>query len=156
MIDRMTKYSFILLSGKAEDFLKDLEGLGVVDITRSEKAVDEVSAADMGRCASLKAAADRLSSLKFDSDPDWEKIEAASFTARPEGDTLTAYQETDRRLSLTARPPYRLVLKCSAEKDTDLLAEGLKVMRKLVKRVNELNELKEQAEKEQASASAPS
>ncbi len=98
MIDRMTKYSFILLSGKAEDFLKDLEGLGVVDITRSEKAVDEVSAADMGRCASLKAAADRLSSLKFDSDPDWEKIEAASFTARPEGDTLTAYQETDRRL----------------------------------------------------------
>ncbi|MBQ6087525.1 MAG: ATPase V [Bacteroidales bacterium] len=99
MIDRMTKYSFILLSGKAEDFLKDLEGLGVVDITRSEKAVDEVSAADMGRCASLKAAADRLSSLKFDSDPDREKIEAASFTARPEGDTLTAYQETDRRLN---------------------------------------------------------
>ena len=36
MIEKMTRYSFVLLSGEAEKFLKDLEGLGVVDITRSE------------------------------------------------------------------------------------------------------------------------
>ena len=61
---------------------------------------------------------------------------------------LLAIQETDRRLSLTARPPYRLVLKCSAEKDTDLLAEGLKVMRKLTARISELLEKKKEEEKE--------
>ena len=44
MIDKMTKYSFILLSGDAPGFLKDLEGLGVVDITRSEKPVDDIRA----------------------------------------------------------------------------------------------------------------
>ena len=44
VIDKMTKYSFVLLSGEAESFLKELEELGVVDITRSEKPVDDRSA----------------------------------------------------------------------------------------------------------------
>lgn len=39
----MTKYNFILLSGDVEDFLKKLQGVGVVDITRSTKPVDEKS-----------------------------------------------------------------------------------------------------------------
>ena len=44
MIEKMTKYSFVLLSGDAGRFLRDLEELGVVDITRSEKPVDDNSA----------------------------------------------------------------------------------------------------------------
>jgi len=43
MIDRMTKYSFILLSGEEGPLLDQLQGLGLVDITRSEKPVDEAS-----------------------------------------------------------------------------------------------------------------
>ena len=39
----MTKYNFILLSGDVEDFLKKLQGVGVMDITRSTKPVDEMS-----------------------------------------------------------------------------------------------------------------
>ena len=39
----MTKYNFILLSGDVEDFLKKLQGVGVVDVTRSTKPVDEMS-----------------------------------------------------------------------------------------------------------------
>ncbi len=39
----MTKYNFILLSGDMEEFLKKLQGVGVVDITRSTKPVDEKS-----------------------------------------------------------------------------------------------------------------
>lgn len=39
----MTKYNFILLSGDVEEFLKKLQGVGVVDITRSTKPVDEKS-----------------------------------------------------------------------------------------------------------------
>ena len=39
----MTKYNFILLSGDVEDFLKKLQTVGVMDITRSTKPVDEKS-----------------------------------------------------------------------------------------------------------------
>ena len=39
----MLKYNFILLSGDMEGFLKKLQGLGVVDITRSTKPIDENS-----------------------------------------------------------------------------------------------------------------
>ena len=57
---------------------------------------------------------------------------------------LQAISETDGRLSLSARPPYRLLLKCSAAKDTDLMADGLKVMRKLSARIDELLEAKKE------------
>ncbi len=43
MIEKMTKYSFILLSGEKENFLEGLQNLGVVDITRSNKPIDESS-----------------------------------------------------------------------------------------------------------------
>ena len=45
MIDKMTQYSFILLNGEQEDFIARLQETGLVDITRSEKPVDERSAA---------------------------------------------------------------------------------------------------------------
>ena len=43
MIEKMTKYSFVLLSADKEEFLSRLQELGLVDITRSEKPVDEQS-----------------------------------------------------------------------------------------------------------------
>jgi len=43
MVTEMTKYDFILLSGDADAFLKKLQEVGVVDITRSLKPVDEHS-----------------------------------------------------------------------------------------------------------------
>ena len=39
----MTKYNFILLSGDVEDFLRKLQGVGMMDITRSTKPVDDKS-----------------------------------------------------------------------------------------------------------------
>ena len=53
MIDSMTKYSFILLNGEQEGFLETLRETGLVDITRSEKPIDEVSAAMLGKAESL-------------------------------------------------------------------------------------------------------
>ena len=49
MIERMTRYGFILLSGQKEEFIRELGTLGVMDITRSFKPVDEESAAIMSR-----------------------------------------------------------------------------------------------------------
>lgn len=44
MISKMTKYSFILLSGDKDSFVDRLGDLGLVDIVRSTKPVDETSA----------------------------------------------------------------------------------------------------------------
>ena len=43
MIASMTKYSFILLSGEQNELLASLQEMGLVDITRSAKPVDEES-----------------------------------------------------------------------------------------------------------------
>lgn len=43
MVTEMTKYNFILLSGDVEEFLKKLQDVGVMDITRSTKPVDDMS-----------------------------------------------------------------------------------------------------------------
>ncbi len=43
MVTEMTKYDFILMSGDADAFLEKLQSVGVVDITRSLKPIDEKS-----------------------------------------------------------------------------------------------------------------
>ena len=43
MISEMTRYSFILLNGEQDSFLEQLQELGLVDITRSVKPVDDKS-----------------------------------------------------------------------------------------------------------------
>ena len=43
MIEKMTKYSMILLKGQQESLLEGLQELGLVDITRSTKALDDTS-----------------------------------------------------------------------------------------------------------------
>ena len=70
----MTKYSFVLLSGEAEGFLRKLEDLGVVDITRSEKPVDEKSAKLLKESEDCKKAISSLEAMEFGSDPDRTKF----------------------------------------------------------------------------------
>ena len=53
MIEKMTKYSFILLNREKEGFLEELSGLGVMDISRSSKPIDERSAEMLGAAESL-------------------------------------------------------------------------------------------------------
>lgn len=76
MIDRMTKYFFILLSGETEGFLKKLETLGLVDVTRSTKPVDEKSAALFASTGELQKAISKLSGIDFSKDPDIASISA--------------------------------------------------------------------------------
>ncbi len=61
---------------------------------------------------------------------------------------LQAISDTDGRLMLTARAPYRLVLKCTAPNDSGLVAEGLKVLRKLTGRIDELTAAQKESEGE--------
>lgn len=54
MIEKMTRYSFILLKGEREEFLLRLQELGVVDIVRSERPIDETSSKMMIRVLEAK------------------------------------------------------------------------------------------------------
>lgn len=55
MIELMNKYSFILLSEDKETFLQKLQDLGVIDITRSTKPVDNTSLAILDEIGAVKA-----------------------------------------------------------------------------------------------------
>ena len=64
MISPMTKYSFVLLSGQTEEFLSKIQDLGVIDITRSLKPVDEKSEALLAEADKVKKALAVLGSCK--------------------------------------------------------------------------------------------
>lgn len=78
MIRKMTKYSFILLNEDKDKFLEELSNLGVMDITRSAKAIDEKSAAMFDMNSRFKRGIAFLEGLDFSKDPDQEQIKAAS------------------------------------------------------------------------------
>lgn len=63
MVTEMTKYNFVLLSGDADDFLRTLQKIGVVDITRSQVPVDEESEAVSARVEQLQKALEVLKQI---------------------------------------------------------------------------------------------
>lgn len=77
MIAKMTRYDFILLSGMNEEFLGKLQELGVVDITRSTKPVDDKSAGMLEKTLKIRRAIGILENLDYSKDPDCEAITAA-------------------------------------------------------------------------------
>ena len=83
MVTEMTKYDFILLSGDADGFLKKLQEIGLVDITRSVKPVDEQSEKLSLRAGIYRKA---LSALKG--------VEPAEFAEKTYGDLAVNVLET--------------------------------------------------------------
>ena len=78
MISKMTKYSFILLSEGQETFLERLQELGVVDITRSSRPVDEKSSALLEKAGRLRTLISKLSAVDCGKYADAEKIRKAA------------------------------------------------------------------------------
>ena len=85
MINKMSKFSFILLSGESEAFLEKLQELGVVDITRSIKPVDEESSAMLEKVLKARSAVSALEALDYSKDSDYDKIEALAASVDTEG-----------------------------------------------------------------------
>ena len=81
MVDKMMKYSFILLSGETEEFLNKLQELGVVDVTRSAKPVDETSAKMLDDLSASKRIALKLEGIDYGKDADKDAIAQAAATA---------------------------------------------------------------------------
>ena len=72
MVTKMTKYSFILLSEQTEGFLNSLQELGVVDISRSLKPIDEQSSKMLAEADRAKKALSILAACKAGSDKDFK------------------------------------------------------------------------------------
>ena len=68
------KYSFILLSGETEGFLNKLQEMGVVDVTRSAKPIDDNSARMLEDVSAAKRVITKLEGLAYDKDADIEGI----------------------------------------------------------------------------------
>ena len=64
MIKKMTKYSFVVFHKEVEDFLKNLQEIGVVDVTRQKRAIDSYSMEKFEEIAKYNAAASALKRLK--------------------------------------------------------------------------------------------
>lgn len=83
MVTEMTKYDFILMSGDADAFLAKLQQIGLVDITRSVKPVDEQSEKLALRAEIYRKA---LSALK--------QVEPAEFAEKTYGDLAVNVLDT--------------------------------------------------------------
>ena len=75
------KYSFILLSGETEGFLEKIQELGVVDVTRSAKPVDEHSASVLDDISAARRLIGKLEGLSFEKEADFDAVKAASSSA---------------------------------------------------------------------------
>ena len=69
MVTEMTKYDFILLSGDADAFLEKLQSVGVMDITRSLKPIDEKSEKLSARAEIYRKALSALKEVEKADDP---------------------------------------------------------------------------------------
>ena len=69
MVTEMIKYDFILMSGDADAFLEKLQSVGVVDITRSLKPIDEKSEKLSARAEIYRKALSQLKEVKQADDP---------------------------------------------------------------------------------------
>lgn len=126
MISPMTKYSFILLSGQTEEFLSKIQDLGVIDITRSVKPVDEKSEALLSEADTVKKALAVLNScdaepekgFRFDGDPVEAALKAQADVEELKNELSSAKKE------LSARRPWG---QFSTEAIGRLEAQGLKI-----------------------------
>lgn len=126
MISPMTKYSFILLFGQTEEFLSKIQDLGVIDITRSVKPVDEKSEALLSEADTVKKALAVLNScdsepekgFRFDGDPVEAALKAQADVEELKNELSSAKKE------LSARKPWG---QFSTEAIGRLEAQGLKI-----------------------------
>ena len=97
MIIKMTKYSFILLTGEKDGFLEQIQELGVVDITRSVKPVDQGSSEMLAKATKARKTLEFLESIDYSKDADYEVI--AKTTADVEGNPVEFVESCRNRIS---------------------------------------------------------
>ena len=97
MITKMTKYSFVLLTGEKDGFLEQLQELGVVDISRSVKPIDSDSSVMFHKAERARKTLEFLESIDYSKDTDAEAI--AKATVNIEGDPVDFIEECRAKLT---------------------------------------------------------
>ena len=97
MITKMTKYSFVLLSGEKEGFLEQLQELGVVDISRSVKPIDSDSSVMFHKAERARKILEFLEGIDYSKDADAEAI--AKATVNVDGDPVDYVEQCRAKLS---------------------------------------------------------
>ena len=97
MIIKMTKYSFILMTGEKDGFLEQLQELGVVDISRSVRPVDQDSSLMLAKATKARKTIEFLEGIDYTKDADAEAI--AKTTAEIDGDPVSFCEKCQTRLS---------------------------------------------------------
>ncbi|MBQ5582570.1 MAG: hypothetical protein IIU68_04375, partial [Bacteroidales bacterium] len=92
MIVPMTKYSFILLGADKEHFFDKLSELGVVDITRSHKAIDNTS---LGILSDIENTKEKIKCLKALTDDHLKSLQAQKSELQKQHKDLVAWGEYD-------------------------------------------------------------
>lgn len=93
MIEKMTKYSFVLLDADKEGFLSRLQELGLVDITRSDKPVDERTAVLLGTIEERKK---RIEEIESGFDATLKGLREHLAVLEKEADALRPWGSWDR------------------------------------------------------------
>ena len=97
MITKMTKYSFVLLTGEKDGFLEQLQELGVVDISRSVKPIDSDSSVMFHKAERARKTLEFLESIDYSKDADAEAI--AKATVNIEGDPVDYIEQCRARIT---------------------------------------------------------
>ena len=93
----MTKYSFILMTGEKEGFLEQLQELGVVDISRSVKPIDQDSSEMFAKVTKAKKTLEFLEGIDYSKDADAESI--VKTTVSIDGDPVEFVENCRTRLT---------------------------------------------------------
>ena len=105
MIDRMTKYSFVLLSSRTEEFLKELQELGLVDITRSSRPVDDRSVELLSQIENAKV---EIKDIKEGSDAHLRELRTALAAQLRDYEDIKVWGSWDReKLAELGRAEHR-------------------------------------------------
>ncbi|MCF0175264.1 MAG: hypothetical protein HUJ94_00340 [Bacteroidales bacterium] len=89
----MTRYDFILLKGESEGFLSKLQELGVMDIKRSVKAIDETSASMLAEADVLRRRMAFLEAEDFAKDDEYADILESTVLLQKELELLEPWGE---------------------------------------------------------------
>ena len=87
MIKKMTKYSFVIFHKEVEDFLKNLQETGVVDVTRQKRAIDSYSMNKFEEIAKYNSVISALNRLLAEANS--KKVEISS--GKPQSTDYIAY-----------------------------------------------------------------
>ncbi len=127
MISKMTRYGFILLSGDKEAFISRLQEIGLVDITRSEKPVDERSAALLQRAESHRQIIGKAEAHLTEIEREIAAFEKEADALRPWGEFdasgMKALEQAGYKLHFYAVPAKKFKAQWAEEYPVQVIAE---------------------------------